>query len=326
MRLHEPVLLREAVDLLRCRDGGVYVDCTVGMGGHSEKILQASLPDGFLLGIDRDPEAIAFAKQRLAPYEKRVRLVQANYKMLTEILEQNRIPSPSGILTDLGPSMLQFSTPSRGFSFSNDGPLDMRMDPSQDETAADLVNSLSVSELTKVIREYGEERSAYRIAKKIIEQREQTPFRTTGELRALIEKVIPRKWNQKIHPATKTFQALRIAVNAELEGLDKFIFDAFDSLEMEGRLVLISFHSLEDRIVKQAFQFLSAACRCSKRFTVCQCGGEPLSILLTNKPITPGEEEVVKNPASRSAKLRAIEKRKGPATRQFWEEWKKERA
>jgi 16S rRNA (cytosine1402-N4)-methyltransferase len=295
------------------------------MGGHTEKILQSSQPNGFVLGLDRDPEALAYAKERLAPFGNRIQLIQANYKMLTEILEKNRISSPAGILADLGASMLQFSDPDRGFSFSHEGPLDMRMDPSDPETAADLLNTLPLQELTRIIREYGEEPSARRIASKIVEHRGQSPFRTTGELRILIERTIPRKLNQKIHPATKTFQALRIAVNHELEGLDSFVFDSFDSLEAGGRLVIISFHSLEDRIIKQTFQFLSAACRCSKRFIVCRCGGEPLSTLLTHKPVTPAEEEVEKNPASRSAKLRAIEKIKGSATREFWKEWKKER-
>jgi 16S rRNA (cytosine1402-N4)-methyltransferase len=326
MRLHKPVLLQEAVNLLQCKDGGVYVDCTVGMGGHSEKILEASQPHGFLLGLDRDREAIAFAKERLAAYSQRVKLVQANYKMLSEVLESNQVPSPSGILVDMGPSLLQFTEPERGFSFSQNGPLDMRMDQTQGETARDIVNSRSLAELTRIFREFGEERSAYRIATKIVEQREQSSLNTTEELRKLIEKAVPRRRNQKIHPATKTFQALRIAVNHELEGLDTFIFDAFDSLSIGGRLVMISFHSLEDRIIKQAFQFLSAACRCSKRFAVCQCGGEPLSTLVVHKPIRPSKEEVAENPASRSAKLRAIEKRKAPAQREFWNEWKKERA
>jgi len=325
MRLHQPVLLQEAVDLLGCRDGGVYVDCTVGMGGHSEKILESSRPNGFLLGLDRDRDAIAYAQKRLAAYGERVKLVQADYKMLREVLESNSIPTPSGILVDMGTSLLQFTTSSRGFSFSEKGPLDMRMDQTQGETAEDILQSRSLSELTRIFREYGEERSAHKIAKKIVEVRKHTPLRTTEDLRLVVEKIIPQKWNQKIHPATKTFQALRIEVNRELDGLDTFIFDAFDSLAMGGRLVMISFHSLEDRIVKQAFRFLSAACRCSKRILVCQCGGEPLSTLLTHKPVTPGEKELAENPPSRSAKLRAIEKRKEPAPRDLWPVWKKER-
>jgi 16S rRNA (cytosine1402-N4)-methyltransferase len=325
MRLHQPVLLQETVDLLGCRDGGVYVDCTVGMGGHSEKILESSRPNGFLLGLDRDRDAIAYAKERLAAYGERVKLVQADFKMLGEVLENNAVPNPTGILADMGTSLLQFTTPSRGFSFSQNGPLDMRMDQSQGETAEDVLHSRSLSELTQILREYGEERSAHKIAKTIVETRKSSPLKTTEDLRLLVEKVIPQKWNQKIHPATKTFQALRIEVNHELDGLDTFIFDAFDSLAMSGHLVMISFHSLEDRVVKQAFQFLSAACRCSKRIIVCQCGGEPLSTLLTHKPVTPGEKELAENPPSRSAKLRAIEKRKGPAPRELWVGWKKER-
>lgn len=325
MRLHEPVLLQEAVDLLQCRDGGVYVDCTVGMGGHSEKILENSRPGGFLLGLDRDPEAIQFARQRLSGFGDRVKLVQTDFKMLSNVLEAHQITPPSGILADMGTSLLQFTTPERGFSFSLDGPLDMRMDPTLGETAEEIVNTRSQAELAQILREYGEERFANRIARRIVEDRNKNPLKTTGELRRLVEKVVPLRRDQKIHPATKTFQALRIAVNHELDGLDTFIFDAFDSLAMGGRLVMISFHSLEDRVVKQAFQFLSAACRCSKRFVVCQCGGEPLSKLLTHKPITPGDVEVASNPASRSAKLRAIEKVKGPAQREFWSEWKKER-
>ena len=325
MRLHQPVLWREAVELLHCKSSGFYVDCTLGMGGHAEKILEASSPDGFLLAIDRDQEAIIYATERLKVYQERIQAVQGNYKTLRTILEEGNWPSPSGVLADLGPSMLQFSSAERGFSFQPEGPLDMRMDRSQKETAADIINTYSLQALTNVLRELGEEKSASRIAKRIVEERQKSFIETTTRLRTIVEAVKPRRRDEKIHPATQTFQALRIAVNRELEGLDTFLFDAFDSLQVGGRLVLISFHSLEDRIVKHCFVFLSAACRCPKHYQKCVCGGEPLSKLMTKKPVQPSAKEIAENPASRSAKLRAFEKLKGPAPRHLWPEWFKER-
>ena len=321
MQTHIPVLLEESIEFLNCRPGGFYVDCTLGMGGHAEKILEVSAPDGRLLALDKDEEAIRVAEKRLASYTSRLTVVHEDYRMLRAILERIHLPEPNGILVDLGPSMLQFTSPQRGFSFQQDGPLDMRMDQRQSLTAASIVNHSSAEELLKIIQKYGEEPAARAIIRKIVEERRRAPIETTGELVRVIESVKHRKPNDKIHPATKTFQALRIAVNGELDVLDKFVFDAFDSLAQWGRLTFISFHSLEDRIIKQAFHFLSAACRCPKRLMQCICGGKPLSRMLTRKPVIAGEPEVRQNPASRSAKLRAIEKLSGPAPREMWAEY-----
>jgi 16S rRNA (cytosine1402-N4)-methyltransferase len=321
MRLHEPVLLSEAIALLQCRSEGLYVDCTLGMGGHSEAILKATAPEGKVLAFDRDQQAIDFAARHLSVYKNRLTIVHDDFRNLTSYLKQ----PAAGILADFGPSMLQFSTPERGFSFQSEGPLDMRMNQDEGETAAEVIASADEKELRHILQEFGEDPNASRIARKIISSREEAPIETTSQLRALVESVVRRKKDQKIHPATRTFQALRIAVNHELENLDSFIFDAFDSLEEGGRLVLISFHSLEDRVVKQTFRFLSAACRCPKNVPVCECGGKPLSKLLMRKPVTPSAEELQKNPASRSAKLRAIEKVSGLAPRHMWQAWLRER-
>ncbi len=299
----------------------MYLDCTAGMAGHSEQILLASAPDGHLLAMDRDEQAIVIVRQQLAAYRKRVTTVHSDFREIRNVLEETEMSDPNGILVDLGASMMQFADPERGFSFQEDGPLDMRMDRSQKETAEDLLNRLSERELAKILKEFGEEPAAARIAKWIAQDRKSRPLRTTKQLREVIEKVVPVKRGQKIHPATRTFQALRIAVNRELEGLDEFLFDAFDVLAIEGRLVVIAFHSLEDRIVKQAFRFLSAACRCSKALPVCRCGGKPLSRQLTSSPVRPGEQEVRENPASRSAKMRVIEKIQGSAPRDLWQTW-----
>jgi len=325
MRRHEPVLLREAVALLNCKSEGLYVDCTVGMGGHTESILHHTSPSGRVVAFDRDIEAIRFTETRFAQDQERLKIVHADYRTLKHFWEANSFPPADGILADLGPSMLQFTTPERGFSFQWNGPLDMRMDQSQTETAEQIVNRSSVSELTEILRHFGEEKFAGRIARTIVRERTKSPIEKTDQLRKMIEQAVPRNRDQKIHPATKTFQALRIAVNKELENLDQFVFDAFDTLADGGRLVIIAFHSLEDRVIKQTFQFLSAACRCPKQFLQCICGGKPLSKLLTRKAVRPESEEIDRNPASRSARLRAIEKLSGPVPRELWPEGQKER-
>ncbi len=325
MRRHEPVLLREAVALLNCKSDGLYVDCTLGMGGHTESILEHTSPSGHVVAFDRDIEAIRFAEKRLGKNQERLEIVQADYRTLKYVWEASSFPPPNGILADLGPSMLQFTTAERGFSFQLDGPLDMRMDRSATRTAEQIVNGYSFSKLTEILRHFGEEKFAGRIAKAIIRERTKSPIQTTGQLREIVQQTVPRSRDQKIHPATKTFQALRIEVNQELENLDQFVFDAFETLADGGRLVIIAFHSLEDRVIKQTFQFLSAACRCPKRFLQCICGGKPLSKLLTRKAIQPEHEEIERNPASRSARLRAIEKANGPVPRELWVEWQKER-
>jgi 16S rRNA (cytosine1402-N4)-methyltransferase len=324
--MHKPVLVKESIDFLNCRPGGFYVDCTLGMGGHAEKILEVSAPDGRVLALDRDEEAVRFAENRLISYENRLTVVHEDYRMLRGILDRTHAPEPDGILVDLGPSMLQFTSPERGFSFQKEGPLDMRMDRRQTLRAESILNHSSADQLLQIIRKYGEEPAARAITRKIIEERKKSPIQTTTQLAAIIESVKKRRPGDKIHPATKTFQALRIAVNGELEELDKFVFDAFDSLAAGGRIVVIGFHSLEDRIIKQTFQFLSAACRCPKRILQCICGGKPLSKSLTRKPVIASADEVNANPASRSAKLRAIEKIKGPAPRDLWQEWQKEKS
>lgn len=328
MRLHQPVLLEEAVQLLNCRDGGLYIDCTLGMGGHAERILQASAPTGLVAGIDRDREAIEFCKTKLQAYGERIQLIHGDYRMLNAILTERHLPAPSGVLADLGTSMLQFTSAERGFSFQQNGPLDMRMDRSQETTAELIVNTATARELTDILRSYGEERFAKNIARRIVEERARSPIRTTEQLRKVIEAAAPRRHDQKIHPATKTFQALRIAVNRELEEMDTFLFDVFDSLVDGGRLVIISFHSLEDRVVKHVFQFLSAVCRCPKNYVQCICGGRPLSKTLTKSPLVAGADEVEANPASRSAKLRAMEKIEGAGAspRSLWKQWLNERS
>lgn len=295
------------------------------MGGHAEKVLELSAPDGRLLGLDRDEEAVRFAENRLSSYKDRLTVVHEDYRMLRGILDRTQSPAPDGILVDLGPSMLQFTSAERGFSFQREGPLDMRMDRRQTVSAESIVNHAPLEQLSRIIKEYGEEPSARRIARAIVEERKNGPITTTVRLAEVIERVKRRRPGDRIHPATKTFQALRIAVNRELEGLDQFAFDAFDALALEGRFVVIGFHSLEDRVIKQVFQFLSAACRCPKRVLKCVCGGKPLSKTLTRKPVMASEEEVNMNPASRSAKLRAIEKISGPAPREMWNEWLEEK-
>jgi 16S rRNA (cytosine1402-N4)-methyltransferase len=295
------------------------------MAGHAEKILDASAPGGFLLGIDRDEEAIRYSERRLSSFGNRFKLIRGDYRMIQSILAEQKISAPSGVLADLGASMLQFSQAERGFSFQADGPLDMRMDRSQDLTAEQIVNEASPEELTRIFREYGEERAAYRVARRLVEERKNSPIQTTGQLASFLKRVLPERRQEAIHPATRIFQALRIAVNRELEGLDEFVFDAFDSLVNGGRLVVIAFHSLEDRIIKHSFQFLSAACRCSRVLMACICGGKPLSKTLTSRPVRPGDEEIERKPASRSARLRALEKIEGPAPRHLWKTWLAER-
>lgn len=305
---HRPVLLRETVELLAAKRGGLFVDCTVGLGGHSEAILQAS-PEAQVLGIDRDDEALAFARERLERYGPRFRSVHTDFRELTRVLATAKIRQARGILADLGASSLQLDSPSRGFSFRHDAPLDMRMDVSSGETAAELLGRLSEVEIARIIFEYGEERHSRRIARRIVERRERgEPVRTTRDLAELIERAIGPAKQRRIHPATRTFQALRIAVNRELEGLDQFVSDAVDLLEPEGRLVVISFHSLEDRIIKRTFSKLSGHCQCPPRLPRCECGARRVVEIVTRRPVTPTASEVEENPRARSAKLRACRK------------------
>jgi 16S rRNA (cytosine1402-N4)-methyltransferase len=303
---HRPVLLRETIELLAAERGGFFVDCTVGLGGHSEAILQASA-DATVLGIDRDDEALELARERLAQYGSRFRAVHADFRELTRVLATAKVRQARGILADLGVSSWQLDSPSRGFSFRHDAPLDMRMDAAGDEeTAAELLGRLSEVEIARIIFEYGEERRSRRIARFIVDRRERgEAVSTTRDLAHLVERAVGPGKKRRIHPATRTFQALRIAVNRELEDLDRFVAEAVDLLEPEGRLAVISFHSLEDRIIKRTLLKLSGRCQCPPRVPQCTCGARRMIEILTRRPITPGEEEVADNPRARSAKLRA---------------------
>ncbi|HEX8722603.1 MAG TPA: 16S rRNA (cytosine(1402)-N(4))-methyltransferase RsmH [Pyrinomonadaceae bacterium] len=303
---HRPVLLFEAVNLLDPARGGLFVDATLGLGGHSEAILVASA-DTRVLGIDRDREAIRLASERLARFGTRFRAAHANFREIVRVLGETGESEVTGVLADLGVSSLQFDTPERGFSFRHDAPLDMRMDASGgDETAAELLERLPEEEVARIIYEYGEERASRRIARWIVERRERgEPIQTTGELAALVARAVGYKRGERVHPATRTFQALRIAVNGELEGLDGFVETAVDLLQAGGRLAVISFHSLEDRVVKRALRRLSGHCECGRRVPVCACGARRAVEVLTRRPVTPSEQELEENPRARSAKLRA---------------------
>src|SRR2546423_5014078 len=304
---HRPVLLRETIELLGVEGGGVFVDCTVGPGGHSEAILQAS-SGAQVLAIDADEEALESAGKRLAEFGGRFRAVHADFRELTRVLATAKVSKPRGVLADLGISSLQLDSPSRGFSFRNEAPLDMRMDRSSGETAAELLGCLSEVEIARLIFEYGEERHSRRIARRIVERRGAgEPVQTTRELAHLVERAIGGK-KRRIHPATRTFQALRIAVNRELEGLSQFVADAIDALEPQSRLAVISFHSLADRIIKRTLLKFSGRCQCPPRSPLCSCGARKAVEILTRRPVTPTEAEVEENPRARSAKLRVAQK------------------
>jgi 16S rRNA (cytosine1402-N4)-methyltransferase len=302
------VLLRETIELLAAERGGLFVDCTVGLGGHSEAILQAS-SDAQVLGIDRDEEALGLATERLAQYGSRFRSVHADFRELTRVLATAKVRQVRGVVADLGVSSLQLNSPGRGFSFRHEAPLDMRMDISGGETAAELLGRLSEVEIARIIFEYGEERRSRRIARWIVERRERgEPIQTTHDLADLVARAVGPDKKRRIHPATRTFQALRIAVNGELENLDRFLVQAVNHLEQAGRLAVISFHSLEDRIVKRTLLKLSGRCQCPPRLPVCICGVTRQISILTRRAIVPGEEEIEENPRSRSAKLRGASK------------------
>lgn len=306
--VHLPVMPVEALaNLIGDEPGGLFVDATLGLGGHTELILQAS-PLNRVIGFDRDAEAITLAKARLAEFGERFDAVHCDYRQIKSVLQERKIESVAGVLADLGVSSFQFDEPERGFSFKSDSPLDMRMDRSQRETAADLVNELSESELADVIYEFGEERAARRIARLIVAERAKGAIKTTAQLANLVVRAVHQKGHWRIHPATKTFQALRIAVNRELDELDQFVADAIEVLKPGGRLAIITFHSLEDRIIKQAFRFQSGHCVCPPSQPVCQCGTAKRVNVLTRKAIQPTDAEIAVNPRARSAKLRACQK------------------
>jgi 16S rRNA (cytosine1402-N4)-methyltransferase len=290
---HVPVLTAEALQYLRAERGGVYVDCTVGLGGHARALLEAGATR--VIGVDRDLQALAVARETLAPWAERVELVHADYRDLDEVLDQRGIRLVHGTLADLGVSSLQFDTPGRGFSFQRDEPLDMRMDTSTGDTAAALVARSTERELADGIYAFGEERFSRRIARAIVAARRDEPIETTGRLAAIVRRALPRRGYMRIDPATRTFQALRIWVNRELEGLDRFLEVAVRRLHAGARLVVITFHSLEDRIVKHTLRALERS-------------GEAAVRVLTKKPTGPSDEEVARNPRARSAKLRAAER------------------
>jgi 16S rRNA (cytosine1402-N4)-methyltransferase len=305
---HRPVLLLETLKFLAPERGGLYVDGTVGLGGHSEAILNSSA-ESRVLGLDLDPAALDYSRQRLASFGDRFRGVHANFRELAQVLQSCGEREPQGVLVDLGVSSLQFDSAERGFSFRFDSPLDMRMNPLSGSTAADLLQELSESEIANLIFEFGEERLSRRIARRIVESRERgNPVSTTKQLADLVERAVGGRRGKQLHPATRTFQALRIAVNHELEGLSQFVETAIDLLGPEGRLVVISFHSLEDRIVKQEFRRLSGQCQCPPRLPVCECGARKVIEVLTRRPVVPGDQELEENPRARSAKLRACQK------------------
>jgi len=305
---HRPVLLEETLQLLAPERGGLFVDGTVGYGGHSEAILKSS-PNTRVIGLDLDPAALAYTKERLAPFGERFHAFQANFRTLDAVLHQANESGPNGTLVDLGVSSLQFDSPERGFSFRFDAPLDMRMDPTRGDTAADLLQQLPESEIARIIFEYGEERHSRRIARRIVECREQgKPITTTTELANLVRQAAGGHKRNQIHPATRTFQALRIAVNHELEGLGEFVESAVDLLIPDGRFAGISFHSLEDRILKRELKKLSGHCECPPRLPICECGARTVVEVLTRRPVAPGSREIDENPRARSAKLRACRK------------------
>ena len=301
---HISVLLSEVIDGLDIKPEGIYIDGTCGGAGHSVEIAK-QLASGRLLGIDRDPDAVSAASERLAPYNAKV--VHGNYSDIMAIAEAEGISAANGILLDLGVSSHQLDTIERGFSYHGDAPLDMRMSRSG-QTAADLVNGLSEDELSRIMYEYGEEKFSRRIASEIVRQRVIKPIETTGELAEIIGRAVPAKFKRDKNPCRKTFQALRIAVNAELDCLDKGLDDAFELLKSGGRLCVITFHSLEDRIVKQRFASFCKGCICPPDFPQCVCGRTPRGRLVNRKPIEASPDELEVNPRSRSAKLRIIEK------------------
>ena len=307
---HRSVMPDELLRLLTPKAGGCYLDGTLGGAGHSALIAELCLPGGgILIGIDRDREALAAAGQRLAKFGDAVRLVHGDFAGITSHLETLGIARLDGFILDLGVSSHQLDSGERGFSFQQNAPLDMRMDTGSGDTAADLVNDLPEQELERIIREYGEERWAKRVAAFIVKARSEAPIEGTLQLVDIIKGAIPKaKWEERLHPATRTFQALRIAVNHELESLDRGLRDAIEHLKPGGRGVVISFHSLEDRIVKHIFREYAGGCTCPRQLPVCVCGNQPRVRVLTPRPVMAGVEELESNPRSRSAKLRAIEK------------------
>ncbi len=307
--MHETVLLEEAVDVLLPRSGGVYVDATLGGGGHTARLLERSAPDGVVIAFDQDESAIAHAEPLKQRYPDRLTLVKSNFAQMEERLRALGVTAVDGVLFDLGVSSPQFDLPERGFSYWHEGPLDMRMDRRQPLTARDIVNEWDERELARILRDYGEERFAAAIARAVVRARSRKPIETTTELAEIVRAAIPAAARRSgPHPARRTFQAIRMAVNDELGALERGLEAAFRALRPGGRLSVITFHSLEDRAVKRMFQTWAQGCICPPEFPVCQCGRRPLGRMVSRKPVTPSSEELERNPRARSAKMRAFEK------------------
>jgi 16S rRNA (cytosine1402-N4)-methyltransferase len=308
-------MLAECLEYLALPPGGTVVDATLGLGGHSAAMLERVGPEGTLVGLDQDPGALSRADARLRVRCAElgwtacpIRLVRSNFGRLDEALDGQGIAQADGFLFDLGVSSMQLDLAERGFSFRSPGPLDMRMDPEGPTTAADLVNTLPEAELARILWEFGDERYSRRIARRIVEERDRAPFETTSRLADLARGLYPpRERHGRIHPATRTFQALRIAVNKELEAIEPALMAAVDRLTPGGRIVVLAYHSLEDRIVKRTFEYLSGRCRCAPELPACRCGAAARVRILTRKPVEPSAAEIQCNPRARSARLRAAE-------------------
>ena len=307
---HIPAMLNETIQYLNCRPGKTYTDCTIGGSGHAKAICERILPDGLFIGIDQDIDAITNAKKALQSYSSTIHLFHGNFLNLPQYLAQLKIDAVDGILLDLGLSLNQLENSGRGFSFNKDEPLDMRMDKQSATKADDLVNNLAEEELRKIFKDFGEERWSKRIARRVVKNRRQKKIQTSKELAQIVLSAIPRQTQAKhrIHPATRVFMALRIAVNRELEVLNAFMAGVADWLNPKGRLCVLSFHSLEDRIVKQQIKAMEKGCICPPKLPECACGKKSVMRVLTKKVVRPGENEIAVNPMARSTRLRAAEK------------------
>ncbi|MEG0356372.1 MAG: 16S rRNA (cytosine(1402)-N(4))-methyltransferase RsmH [Christensenellaceae bacterium] len=306
---HVPVLFQETLDALLLQDGKTIVDGTLGGGGHSLGMLKKIMPNGTLIGIDKDMQAINRCTTRLEEYQQQIKFVHDDFKNITQILKNLEIEKIDGAVLDLGVSSFQLDEGERGFSYNQEAPLDMRMNKESSITAKQIVNEYSQKELTRIIKEYGEENWAARIAQFIVEERQKKEIETTVELTQIIKNAIPASARREgPHPAKRTFQAIRIEVNGELAGLKQAMYDYAQALKSGGRLAVITFHSLEDRIVKQAFKKLFSPCECPKEFPICVCGKVRTIEIITRKPIIASKQELESNPRARSAKLRVIEK------------------
>lgn len=305
---HIPVMAKECIDALKIKKNGIYIDCTMGGAGHSSKIAEQLSDEGLLIAIDQDADAIKAGSERLSRFKDRVRIVQANFSELREVLDSISVDKADGLLVDLGVSSHQLDSRERGFSYHSDAPLDMRMNQSGDLSAFQVVNEYSEEQLKKILFEYGEERYSPQIAARIVRERAKSPISTTAELSEIIKSAFPphARWEGK-HPAKRSFQAIRIEVNHETEVLEKLLGQLLSCISPGGRIAAITFHSLEDRLVKQGFKEMAEGCTCSKDLPYCVCGNQPKIKIITKKPILPTEEEQRENPRAHSAKLRVAE-------------------